>query len=114
MRDADDIIQLIRRAFSETPQPGPEALFNDHLTYLHWSREREEAQWAGAEPPRTQFDRGRCSATGSQAARAARRECWCERRGAPAPAAQPPSVSQTIVRSIAILERSARCGCCYR
>ena len=30
MRDADDIIQLISRAFAETPQPGPEALFNDH------------------------------------------------------------------------------------
>ena len=30
MRDADDIIQLISRAFAETPQPGAEALFNDH------------------------------------------------------------------------------------
>ncbi len=29
MRDADDIIQLISRAFAETPQPGPEALFNE-------------------------------------------------------------------------------------
>ena len=30
MRDADDITDLIRRAFSETPQPTPEALFNRH------------------------------------------------------------------------------------
>ena len=147
MRNADDIIQLIRRAFSETPQPEQEALFNHHccecvevseayagkhwtdislddvlagretallsaaawryylpavmiwcirepdtvdviqdnlvyqleppaegrgvpewfnermtgfseeqraaiVAYLHWYREREEVQWAGAEPPR--------------------------------------------------------------
>jgi Family of unknown function (DUF6714) len=147
MRDANDTIRLISRAFSETPQPGPEALFNHHccecvdvsaayagkhwmdislddilagretallsaaawryylpavmtwcirapdavdviqdnlvyqleppaegrgvpewfkeratgfseeqraaiVAYLHWYREREEAQWAGAEPPR--------------------------------------------------------------
>jgi hypothetical protein len=30
MRDADDIIQVISRAFSGTPQPAAEALFNDH------------------------------------------------------------------------------------
>ena len=30
MRDTDHIIQLIRRAFFDTPQPGPEALFNHH------------------------------------------------------------------------------------
>jgi hypothetical protein len=27
---ADDVVQLIRRAFSATPPPGPEALFNRH------------------------------------------------------------------------------------
>jgi hypothetical protein len=147
VRDTEQIIQLIRRAFSDTPQPAPEALFNHHccecvevsaayggkrwmdislddllagretalltatawryylpalmiwcirtpdavdviqdnlvyqleppaegrgvpewfeeratgfseeqraaiVTYLHWYREREEAQWAGFEPPR--------------------------------------------------------------
>ena len=26
------------------------------LAYLHWSREREEAQWAGAEPPRHAYN----------------------------------------------------------
>jgi hypothetical protein len=30
MPNADDIIQLIRRAFSDTPHPGSEALFNRH------------------------------------------------------------------------------------
>ena len=124
MHDADDIIQLMSRAFSETPQPGPEALFNDHCCEcFEVSAAYGGKRWmdiclddilAGRETALLTAAAWRYYLPGHRLLSGSRDLVLVRTSWRPAPAAQPSSVSRTNVRSIAILERSARCGFCCR